>query len=52
MVIAAKSRRCAVSSVRVSTRAKKRAVFHLSLRRYFGTGLRLLLRNFTKVVFK
>jgi hypothetical protein len=33
--IAAKSRRCAVPSGRVTTRAKSRAVFHLSLRRDF-----------------
>ena len=33
--IAAKSRRCAVPFGRVTTRANKRAVFHLSLQRDF-----------------
>src|SRR5688572_29570819 len=46
-VTAAKSRRCAVPCTRVTTRAKRLAVFHLSLRQDFGTGLRLLVRNLT-----
>jgi len=46
-VIAAKSRRCAVPFARVTTRAKRRAVFHLSRRRDFESGQKLLGHNFT-----
>ena len=44
-VIVAKSRRCAVPSVRVTTRVKKRAVFHLSSGVIFESGRRLIMRN-------
>jgi len=46
-VIAAKSRRVAVPSVRVTTRAKRRAVFHLSSGGIFECGLDILKVNTT-----
>ncbi len=50
-VIAAKSRRAAVPFVRVPTRAKRRAVFHLSSGGIFECGLDILKVNTTRILF-